>query len=279
MARVNQRVGLDFGASLVKIARENGRGAVDYQLLPRSHAEAVLEELTRSGVARVGVTGAGAGRWRLSLATAGVDARAVDEFSAWARGAEDLLAEQGSERRSPYLLVSIGTGTSVVRVRPDSVHRAGGTALGGGTLLGLARGLLGSTDFAAIVALAAAGNREEVDLRLADLYPDGGIPLPPEATASNFGKLAARLEDGDPPAPEHLARGLMGLVGENIGLLCAGLARAEQLDQLVFGGATLRANPTLRSILARVAQAFGLRAVFLERGEFTGARGALELAK
>jgi len=279
MARVNQRVGLDFGASLVKIARENGRGSIDYELFPRAQAETALLELTRIGVGQVGVTGAGAQRWCRSLASAGVDARNVGEFAAWARGATHLLSEQGSETLSPYLLVSIGTGTSVVRVRPGSVFRAGGTALGGGTLLGLARGLLGSTDFLEITALAAQGKREEVDLRLVDIYPDGGIPLPPGATASNLGKLAARLERGDPPAPEHLARGLMGLVGENIGLLCAGLARAEQLDQLVFGGTTLRGNSVLQDILERVAQAFGLRAVFLARGEFTGARGALELLR
>ncbi len=280
MSRAEKRAGLDFGASLVKIAREGRSGALDYELRPRAETEAVLARLIETGVTHAGVTGAGARQVCSTLATAGVDARPIDEFSAWGCGSREFLCEQGLGTVTDYLLVSIGTGTSVVRVGGHTtVTRAGGTALGGGTVLALARGLLGTADFTQVVALAAEGKREEVDLLLADIYPEGGVALPPQATASNLGKLASRLERGDPPAREHLARGLMGLVGENVGLICAGLARSEQLRELVFGGTTLRGNLPLRLILERVSRAFGLEPHFLVQGEFTGARGALELSR
>ena len=96
-----------------------------------------------------------------------------------------------------YLLVSVGTGTSILLVDGASVTRIGGTALGGGTLLGLAAGLLGTSDFDEIAALAQRGSRQTVDLLVSDIYPAGGIALAGDLTAANFGKYARRLRDGE----------------------------------------------------------------------------------
>jgi len=61
----------------------------------------------------------------------------VKEFDAWASGSGRMMAEVGIDPAEPYLLVSLGTGTSAMLVRPGSVSRVGGTALGGGTVVGL----------------------------------------------------------------------------------------------------------------------------------------------
>jgi pantothenate kinase len=82
----------------------------------------------------VGLTGGGAGKLERQLD--GQTLR-VNEFAAWGDGAAELLRrlELGSARR--YLLVSLGTGTSVMLVDGMAVNRIGGTALGGGTVVGL----------------------------------------------------------------------------------------------------------------------------------------------
>jgi hypothetical protein len=46
----------------------------------------------------------------------------------------------------------------------------------------------------------------------------------------------------------------------------------------VFGGSTLRANPTLQQILGQITAAVGREPVFLREGEFAGALGSLLLA-
>ena len=61
----------------------------------------------------------------------------LDEFDAWRAGAIRLLERQGEKPPERDLLVSLGTGTSMLLVEPGRANRVGGTALGGGTLLGL----------------------------------------------------------------------------------------------------------------------------------------------
>ena len=71
----------------------------------------------------------------------------------------------------------------------------------------------------------------------------------------------------------------MGLVGENVGLICAGLAARIDVELIVFGGSTLRDNPALTAILGGVCAALGRSPRFLADGQFAGALGALALAR
>ena len=69
----------------------------------------------------------------------------------------------------------------------------------------------------------------------------------------------------------------MGLVGENVALICCGLAAATKVERIVFGGSTLRENDALVEILGGACRALGRDPLFLPGGEFAGAIGALEL--
>jgi type II pantothenate kinase len=159
-------------------------------------------------------------------------------------------------------------------VEPGRASRVGGTALGGGTLLGLAAALLGTSDFGELVRLAETGDRRRVDLLVADLEAGDAIPLPGEITAASLAKLATAVRAD----PADVAHALLGMIGENVGLLAGALAAATGARRVVYGGGLLRANPPLRAILARFA-AFGPAQVFLENGEFAGAVGALARAE
>ena len=159
-----------------------------------------------------------------------------------------------------------------------SVTRVGGTALGGGTVVGLGSLLTSLPSFSRIAELAAKGQRRNVDLLVSDIYRAGEIPLAGDLTAASFGKLMRSSAPGTPPAPEDLAHALMGLVGENIALLCGGLAAAAQVSRILFGGSTLCANPALVDVLREITRAIGREPIFLAHGEHAGALGALLLA-
>jgi type II pantothenate kinase len=267
--------GLDWGATLAKLAVRSPAGTLSYRLLPTRDVEVVRQAIAESGARRTGLTGGGA-----AAIAARLDGEAiqVNEFAAWGSGAAALLADEPLAPSGRYLLVSLGTGTSVLLVDGLSVTRVGGTALGGGTLVGLAAGLFGIGDFAQITELAQRGSRREVDLLVSDIYRAGGIALAGDLTAANFGKLGPRLAAGERVSDTDLAHALMGLVGENVALVCAGLAAAAQVSRIVFGGSTLRANPVLVEVVGNITRALGREPVFLPRGEFAGALGALRLA-
>jgi type II pantothenate kinase len=269
------RLGIDVGATLAKLAIAQGEGRAQTRLVPAHAIERLALEVEGLRPVRVGLTGGGAPSLARSLS---LDTTAVGEFEAWGAGSHALLTEEGRATGERHLLVSLGTGTSVMLVDGKQVTRMGGTPLGGGTVLGLGAVLTGVTDFEGLLALAAQGDRRRVDLLVADIYRDGNLPLPGEITASSFAKLAGAARH-EPADPRDLAHAVLGLVGENVGLVCGALALVANVERVVFGGSTLRTNPTLVEILRRVCTAFGRKAIFLRSGEFAGALGALELAE
>jgi type II pantothenate kinase len=263
-------VGVDAGASLVKLALRDG-GTLRSELHPAGALAHVAERVQGLAPASLGLTGAGAGELSRRLDGDGVR---VTEFSAWGTGVRRLLAAQRPDVAEPYLLVSLGTGTSVLLAQGLGVSRVGGTALGGGTWMGLGGLLLGAASFEELVALAARGDRRRVDLLVSDIYRPGEIALAGDATAASFGKPL--LAKG--AAPEDLANAILGMLGENIALICTGLAAAHGVRRIVYGGSTLRGNRPLRDVLTLITAAFGREPLFLDDGEFAGAIGALELA-
>ncbi len=262
--------GIDMGATLAKLVFRNASGDLRFELLPSRDRAAILRCVAAAAPAQIGLTGAGAESLRGSLANATAP---LVEFQAWARGAHALLASAGTPIEERFLLVSLGTGTSVLSVDAGEVVRVGGTALGGGTLLGLAALLIPDCKFEGLTELARKGDRGRVDLRVADIYAGDSLPLPGELTASSFGKSG---REGAPNAAgSDIAAGLMGLVGENVGLICAGIASAAGIRKIVFAGSTLRHNPILAEILEQVVGVVGCEPLFLRNGEYAGALGAL----
>jgi type II pantothenate kinase len=256
-------VGIDVGATLCKLAlRRDVWSTASY---PSNDLGAVLALVEGWSPARIVATGGGADR--LGERIAGVAVEHVPEFDAWARGAPLVAAEEGVGLPQRYLLVSLGTGTSALSIDDGRVARVGGTALGGGTVVGLGRLLLGTDSFAELATLAERGDRRGVDLLVGDVYRHTDAPLLRDLTAASFGKLHSTR-------PEDLAHALMGLVGENVALLCGGFARGLAIEGVVYCGSTLSENPALRRIVGEITTLFGHRPCFLAGGAFCGAVGA-----
>jgi type II pantothenate kinase len=219
--------------------------------------------------ARVGATGGGAPQ--LGAVLAGVPMTTVGEFEAWAAGAPLLASAEGVPLPPRYRLASVGTGTSSLSVGDGPPTRLGGTAVGGGTFLGLGRLLVGESSFAGLAALAAAGDRREVDLLVRDVYRNAAGPLVGDLTAANFAKLRSERR-------EDLAAALATLVGETVALMAGALARGAGVETIVYCGSTLAGNPAVGAVIDDITRRFGSTPRFLRAGAYCGALGAAALA-
>jgi type II pantothenate kinase len=189
----------------------------------------------------------------------------IDEFRAIAAGGLRLA---GVKRA---LVVSIGTGTAIIAADPGRIEHFGGTGVGGGTLLGLAHRMLGTTVFDEIDALAKDGNLSHVDLRIGDLVGGSLGNLPPDATASNFGKPS------DSWAPQDTALAIFNMIAESVGALSLAAARASGHDTVILVGKVLRSE-RFRERLARFDGLFGRSFRLLPDAGCAVALGALDLA-
>jgi type II pantothenate kinase len=249
-------------------------------------AEVVRAVLAAGGIApaavgRLAVTG---GRHRaLPPVIDTLSLRSVNEVTAIGRGGQALgalvreasaphaLAFDASAHDVPTLVVSAGSGTAVVAARGDSCHHITGTGVGGGTLLGLGRLLLGTTDPLAIDALALAGDPNGADLSLQDVVLGPIGALPPDATAVNFGRLARQTGEA---TREDLAAALVTLVGQVIAITAINAARAEQLEHVVVIG-HLTDMPSFRAVLEKVGEYYGMRLLLPADAGYGTAIGAL----
>lgn len=261
--------GIDAGSTLWKLARVGpGFSELELASFPAGALEEVRERLAAWAPQRIHLTGGGASRIAAALSEmSDTPVRQVSEFEAWGRGSAVLAARAGWTLPPRYLLVSVGTGTSVLEIEGMAATRISGMTLGGGTVSGLARLLFDNDSFTELAALAEQGDRGRVDLRVGDVYPEGGIALDPRLTASCFAKAGSR-------DPADLAQALVGLLGENVGLSSAALAYARGIETVVFGGSAVTASALLGEILRLAAQVGGADARLLPDGAWCGAVGA-----
>ena len=278
MTGVREEAGVDIGATLAKAVLVRAGASLETFgpfVCPSTDLSALAAFLSNRPSLRLAATGAGAHRLA-SVVKSDEPPVLADEFEAWGEGEKVLLRRAEFTPTTPHYLVSLGTGTSILRIGTEGrVSRAGGTGLGGGTLRGFGQLLLGQSDHDARTALAAQGDRRRVDLLVRDLYPSGDIALQGDLTASNLGRVASRDS-------RDVANAITGLVGENIALLAAALSKQEVVPfplDIVYAGSTLRQNVALRDVLAFATSVGGARALFLPNGEFVGAVGALARAR
>lgn len=224
-------------------------------------------------LALLAVTG---GRHRLLPARIGnCVIRRVGELEAIGRGGQAMAALTGEAAQQPLLVVSAGSGTAMIKAQGHSYTHVTGTAVGGGTLLGLGRLLIESVDPQAIDELAQTGNSNGVDLSLADVITGPIGSLPAEATAVNFGRLARSTAA---PSRADLAAGIVTLVGQTIALIAINAARALPTTQIVITG-HLTDMVTMRRMLAAVGALYGQPFHMPAAAGYATARGALLMAR
>lgn len=195
----------------------------------------------------------------------------VNEIEAIGRGGLALAGVQEA------LIVSAGSGTAMIAARKDDCHHVTGSAVGGGTLLGLSRLLIGTSDPQTINNLALNGDANQVDLTLIEATGGAIGRLPKDANAVNFGRVASLDEDAMRSlSKEDVAAGVTVLVGQVIAVIAINAAKAEGLDRIVVVG-HLVDLACMRRVLNTVAGYYGANISVPATPGFATALGALRV--
>jgi type II pantothenate kinase len=195
----------------------------------------------------------------------------VNEVTSIGRGGQALALSDGDDPATPILVVSAGSGTAIVSARGAEYAHVTGTAVGGGTLLGIGRLLVGSAEATEIDALARRGDSNAADLTLKDVISGPIGALPANATAVNFGRLA---REGLTLSREDLAASLMTLVGQVIAITAVNAARAERLEKIALIG-HMTDMPSFRRVITSVGNFYGMELTLFDNAGYGTALGAL----
>ncbi len=166
------------------------------------------------------------------------------------------------------VVASLGTGTALVySERGREPLYLGGTGVGGGTLLGLSKKLLGTDNIEEIEALAKDGNIENIDLFVGDMTRKdiGGVSS--RLTAANFGNISGFATNGD------IALGLFNMVYETVAMMAIFASRSFNVHDIVLTGNLTKAAPA-RDIFRSLTDYFGINFVIPEHSRFSTVIGA-----
>ncbi|NLZ66725.1 MAG: type II pantothenate kinase [Clostridiaceae bacterium] len=262
-------IGLDVGGSNTKII-----GFHKAKLLQETQVQASdpmasaygaigkflsINGLSLEDVTSINTTGVGASY--LSGSFFNCDTRKAPEFDSVGLGG---LYTAGVKRA---VVVSIGTGTSIVYADASSIQHVIGSGVGGGTIVGLSRLMLGMRDISSICRMAEDGDLRKIDLTVGDLSRTELPGLSMDVTASNFGKV------DDLANQEDLAVGILNLVFQPIGTASVLVSRLVKTDEIVFTGNLLRMAKG-REILARFSDLYNVKIIIPDHAEFATAIGA-----
>ena len=255
----------------------------------------------------INVTGGGAYKYAdLISEKLGLTVTKVDEMSCICAGANFLLKNIADEsfiyERTqmphyvfqstnspvdlyPYLLVTIGSGVSVIKVTSeDDFERIGGTATGGGTFWGLGKLLTGANGFDELLEMATHGDFRQVDMLVKDIYGDrnqddytSSLGLSPTVIASSFGKAIHQDTESPSWSKADMARSLLYLVSNDIGQISTLYAMLHSIKRIYFGGFFLRHHPVGLHTISYAVNFWSkgqVSAYFLRHEGYLGAIGA-----
>ena len=210
-------------------------------------------------VERVMLTGVGAAY--IDKPVYGLPTEKAEEFIA------DGLGAQFESHLQRMIVVSMGTGTSLVACDGHDIRHIGGIGIGGGTLSGLSRLLLKTDDVRQISALALQGDVSNINLLIGDIsaHPLPGLPM--DATASLFANAQANA------SREDVALGLICMVLQAIGSASVLSAlNSEIKDFVMIGNLTLL--PQCKFLFPAMEKLYGVHFIIPKYSEFCTAIGA-----
>jgi len=191
----------------------------------------------------------------------GIPTFKVDEFTCNGLGGQYFTG------LNDLIVVSMGTGTSLVQVNGEKITHTGGIGIGGGTILGLSSLLLKTQDISQIMELASRGNISNVDLQIQDISrtPLPGLPL--SATASNFGKVRNLVSD------EDIAVGIINMVLQVIAKSAILSSLNSNITNFVMTG-NLAKFPQCKDVFQTLEPMFHVHFIIPDQAEYGTAIGA-----
>lgn len=215
--------------------------------------------LDLADIERIMVTGVGSSYITAKLY--GIPTGKIDEFQSIGTGGLFLSGLTNA------IIVSMGTGTAFVKADQNGVRHIGGTGVGGGTLLGLSNRMLNVRDFNDLIETAQGGSLAHIDLAISDISHDVLVGLPPETTASNFGKISDLATKAD------VALGIINLVFQTIGMLAVFATRIDHTNDIILTG-NLTNVPQAGEIFTQLSRLYNVNFVTPPNAEYATATGA-----
>lgn len=262
-------IGIDIGGSTTKIV-----GLFDNKLISPLLVKATdpiasvygafgkflnTNGLTIDNIDRIMVTGVGSSF--ITKRLYGIPTGKIDEFRSMGIGGLFL------SKLNKAIIVSMGTGTALAMADGTKVNHIAGTGVGGGTLLGLSNRMINVRNFDDLVATAEGGDLAHIDLSIGDITKDILEGLPPETTASNFGKISDLASRSD------IALGIINLVFQTIGMISIFATKIYNVRDIVLTG-NLTNVPQSRDIFQSLDKLFDVTFHMPESAEFATAVGA-----
>ena len=189
----------------------------------------------------------------------------VNEIEAMAAGALRFANQDKG------VIVNMGTGTAMIYAEKgkDPQHIFG-SAVGGGTLLGLSSQLLDTQNYTEALFLASKGDRRKADIAITDLDLADVESLDPRLTLSNFGKVRTDSELDKRDLAASLVNMILEVVGTEAMLAC----RSVQCDTAIVTGG-LADIPGSREVFDLFEDLSGIKYLKAGMSTFVTAAGAL----
>lgn len=255
-----KRHGNDEDVSIISKERINNTNFADffYYLTEKYNIKS-------NDVEKIVVTGTGASYLGDTFQNIGIVK--VDEFSAIGYGGIIL------SKLDEAIIVSIGTGTTIVYSNLYTNERIGGTGLGGGTFVGLSNAIINKSDynckpktFEELIDMARNGSRENVDLCIGDISKVDILNMSKGITAANFAGMCKSKTEND------FVAAVANLVLENISLIVRLLDK--NLPVVYIG--TMVTDEFIKNRLLEISSYTGSTVRFVDNADFAIAIGAWE---
>ena len=263
-------IGIDVGISTTKIVGINQDGVVVSPIRIKATDPVTSlygafgkylydNKISLDDIEHVMITGVGAAY--IDSPIYGLPTDKAEEFMADGLGAWYEIGKR------EMIVVSMGTGTSLVQCDEKGIRHIGGIALGGGTLTGLSRIMLKTDDINQVVSLAMGGDLSNIDVRIGDISPNALPGLPKHATASLFGNARSNA------SREDIALGIITTVLQTIGSSCILASLNSGIREYVLIG-NLTLLPQCKEVFPALEKLYKVRFIIPKYSEFCTAIGA-----
>ena len=272
-------IGIDIGGSTTKIVgfdTSHGNSPLETKLIDPLFVRATdpitsiygafgkfldVNNFSLSDIKKVMVTGAGSSY--MSRPIYELPCQKIPEFDSIGLGG---LYLSGLEKA---VITSCGTGTAMVYAEKGKEPKyLGGTGVGGGTLLGLSKKLLGMDDVNHISELAMNGDISKIDLKISDISKSEIVSdFDDIMTASNFGKVSDIATKAD------IALGIINMVFETIGMMAIFAARNYGIRDIVLTG-NLSVVPQAAGVFETLNRMFDMNFIIPKNSAFGPVIGA-----
>ena len=262
-------IGIDVGISTTKIVGiKNGKVSAPIRITAADPITSLYgafgkylhdNDIDLKDVEHVMLTGVGAAY--IDQPIYGLPTSKSEEFIA------DGLGARYESKLEKSIVVSMGTGTSFVKCNGDDMKHIGGIGVGGGTLQGLARIMLNTSDIKQVAEMAKLGNIRNIDLTIGDISAQPLPGLPMDTTASNFARAQTDAKK------EDIAAGIIKMVLQSIGSAAWLASIGSDIRDFVLIG-NLSLLPQCKEVFPALEKLYNIRFHIPKHSQYCTAIGA-----